>query len=638
MDQTTSSMKHNGCEEGTEVFSHHGVVLKNANYHEDDTTCNGTLTVTQYTDGKRIQWKPIAVSEVSECPEQDEWAMVDTVNQRTRTVSGGGGDIRMHPVNVEMREVKSYIINKRKRELTLLLRDGSSHAFVFQYGSIQDFTYILRACLKTRRSKRRKNLYLVTGDRNESQPLTHSFAELNLFSDNSTDAVWRFVSNLKHRPYETTLQTFSKLTDTILYRTPEHRPPEEMAAELVNSLHELPEGDVEVEGYHVVEVPTNMPPRPVVTRSPPLSMEQWKEAMDDFGLISNPQRIKEIIFKGGICRPLRFIVWKFLLGYFPWNSTAKERQEIVKKKSDDYFRMKLQWRTMSESQEERFSDYRDKKSLIEKDVNRTDRTMDFFAGDNNPNLSLLNDILMTYVMYNFDLGYVQGMSDLLSPILILMSNEVDAFWCFVGFMDRVSSNFDVDQAGMKTQMSALFGLISAADQELATYLDRHESANMFFCFRWILVLFKREFNNDDIMTLWEVLWTDLPCRNFHLLICLAILDCEKNILIENNYGFTEILKHINDLSLKIDLNSTLCTAEAIYNQFSCMQDLPLSIKKLIGLAPESTSGDSQDGNSSTTSCEDNGYDHDNDENDISIIRDYTSEEEAFEKALCHNYI
>ncbi len=74
---------------------------------------------------------------------------------------------------------------------------------------------------------------------------------------------------------------------------------------------------------------------------------------------------------------------------------------------------------------------------LEKDVNRTDRTLPFYAGDNNQNLQALNDILMTYVMYNFDLGYVQGMSDLLSPILFLMKNEVDAFWCFVGFMDRM---------------------------------------------------------------------------------------------------------------------------------------------------------------------------------------------------------
>ena len=59
---------------------------------------------------------------------------------------------------------------------------------------------------------------------------------------------------------------------------------------------------------------------------------------------------------------------------------------------------------------------------------------------------------MTYVMYNFDLGYVQGMSDLLSPILYVMKNEVDAFWCFVGFMDRVASNFEFDQGIVDTEI------------------------------------------------------------------------------------------------------------------------------------------------------------------------------------------
>ncbi len=29
------------------------------------------------------------------------------------------------------------------------------------------------------------------------------------------------------------------------------------------------------------------------------------------------------------------------------------------------------------------------------------------------------------------------MSDLLAPILVVMENEVDAFWCFVGFMETV---------------------------------------------------------------------------------------------------------------------------------------------------------------------------------------------------------
>ena len=42
--------------------------------------------------------------------------------------------------------------------------------------------------------------------------------------------------------------------------------------------------------------------------------------------------------------------------------------------------------------------------VSEKDVTRTDRTHKFFEGEGNPNLQVLNDILMTYCMFNFDLG------------------------------------------------------------------------------------------------------------------------------------------------------------------------------------------------------------------------------------------
>ena len=69
--------------------------------------------------------------------------------------------------------------------------------------------------------------------------------------------------------------------------------------------------------------------------------------------------------------------------------------------------MKGQWRSISAEQEERFSAFRERKTQIEKDVSRTDRTHPFFAGDGNKNVELLQDILMTYIMYDFDLGYVQ---------------------------------------------------------------------------------------------------------------------------------------------------------------------------------------------------------------------------------------
>ena len=73
----------------------------------------------------------------------------------------------------------------------------------------------------------------------------------------------------------------------------------------------------------------------------------------------------------------------------------------------DYHRMKNQWKSITSDQEERFSAFRERKTQIEKDVNRTDRTHPFFSGDVNKNVDLLQDILMTYIMHDFDLGYVQ---------------------------------------------------------------------------------------------------------------------------------------------------------------------------------------------------------------------------------------
>lgn len=60
------------------------------------------------------------------------------------------------------------------------------------------------------RSRKDKQLFIVP-DQLESQVLNRSFAELELFQENTSDVVWRFMRNLQHRPYETTLETFSKL-------------------------------------------------------------------------------------------------------------------------------------------------------------------------------------------------------------------------------------------------------------------------------------------------------------------------------------------------------------------------------------------------------------------------------------------
>lgn len=51
------------------------------------------------------------------------------------------------------------------------------------------------------------------------------------------------------------------------------------------------------------------------------------------------------------------------------------------------------------------------------------------------------------------------MSDLLSPILFVMKNESEAFWCFVSLMERLGPNFNRDQNGMHSQLFAVSKVI-----------------------------------------------------------------------------------------------------------------------------------------------------------------------------------
>ncbi len=74
-------------------------------------------------------------------------------------------------------------------------------------------------------------------------------------------------------------------------------------------------------------------------------------------------------------------------------------------------------------------------------------------------------------------GYVQGMNDLLSPTLIVMDNEVDAFWCFVGLMSRMEQNFHMDQSHIKRQLGNLYTLVQFIDAELANYLGKKKKRN-----------------------------------------------------------------------------------------------------------------------------------------------------------------
>lgn len=183
------------------------------------------------------------------------------------------------------------------------------------------------------------------------------------------------------------------------------------------------------------------------------------------------------------------------------------------------------------------------------------------------------------------------MSDLASPILYIMMTginhknstewnlaEAEAFWCFSGMMDRVERNFDTDQRGMHSQLLALEKLLQLLDPQLYAHFKLHDCLNFFFCFRWVLILFKREFSFFDILRLWESLFSGHKSRHFHLYMCIAVLVTHRNTILQENMDFDTLLKFCLELSGKIDLMPTLQLASVLSTwgepiEKDCLEDI-----------------------------------------------------------------
>uniref|UniRef100_A0AAY4BKC9 TBC1 domain family member 15 n=1 Tax=Denticeps clupeoides TaxID=299321 RepID=A0AAY4BKC9_9TELE len=518
---------------------------------------------------------------------ETEWDMVNAVYFRKKSSTPQPQHVNYRrPLSFSVMDLMSVKVRKEgwMYLIFILKNDSTIPALHFHHGGGEAFLDCLRRHVLLSESVFDHSCLMVS---RPNSALSQSFE--NLLDDTTFGLIQKFRKD----PYTTTLGGFSKVTNYLFdaFRgpdaEPQERPPDEVADMLTEAIPGLDINQQEEPGFEVI-TRVDLGERPEVQRSEPVTQEEWEASVDSEGRIRDPQHLKNRIFRGGLCHSLRREVWKFLLGFYPWSSTQEARRVLHRSKTDEYFRMKLQWKSVSEEQEKRNSRLRDYRSLIEKDVNRTDRTNSFYEGEGNPGLILLHDVLMTYCMYDFDLGYVQGMSDLLSPILYVMENEVDAFWCFTSFMDEMHKNFEEQMQGMKTQLIQLGTLLRLLDRTFWNYLESQDSGYLYFCFRWLLIRFKRELTFLDVLRLWEVMWTGLPCQNFHLLMCCAILDSEKQKIMDERYGFNEILKHVNELAMKLHVEEILCQAEALCLQLKNCKDLPSSIAEILGFSCEAS--------------------------------------------------
>uniref|UniRef100_A0A8C2ADM7 Small G protein signaling modulator 2 n=1 Tax=Cyprinus carpio TaxID=7962 RepID=A0A8C2ADM7_CYPCA len=202
---------------------------------------------------------------------------------------------------------------------------------------------------------------------------------------------------------------------------------------------------------------------------------------------------------------------------------------------------------------------------IDKDVQRCDRNYYFFTTSN---LEKLRNIMCSYVWEHLEIGYVQGMCDLLAPLMVILDDECLAYSCFTQLMKRMSQNFPTGGA-MDTHFANMRSLIQILDSELFELMHQNgDYTHFYFCYRWFLLDFKRELLYEDVFAVWEVIWVAprISSKHFVLFIALALVEVYRDIILDNNMDFTDIIKFFNEMAERHDVQHILQIARELVHK------------------------------------------------------------------------
>eukprot|EP01059_Diplonema_ambulator_P002167 TRINITY_DN117_c0_g3_i1.p1 TRINITY_DN117_c0_g3~~TRINITY_DN117_c0_g3_i1.p1 ORF type:complete len:579 (+),score=176.03 TRINITY_DN117_c0_g3_i1:608-2344(+) len=255
-----------------------------------------------------------------------------------------------------------------------------------------------------------------------------------------------------------------------------------------------------------MSIPKPCLPTPTRSLPPPLTLDQYNE-LSAAGDINS---IKKLTFRGSCTAEARPHVWRAALGIdLAQHDTRKALYE-------KYY---AQYTDLTDDQLRHCECVVRQITAIDKDIYRTDRDLPVYRDEHGEGMQAMRKILVAYTMYNRDLGYVQGMSDIAAVCWYVFRDEVDGFWGFVKVMERCLGSFT--DHGEK-ERGLLRKIVEVVNPTLAEHLSKEDPVSM-FAFRWVFLLFKREFPFLQILSLWDVLFT-APTNHYHLFIAASLLN------------------------------------------------------------------------------------------------------------------
>uniref|UniRef100_UPI00398EE0E6 TBC1 domain family member 15 isoform X2 n=1 Tax=Pristiophorus japonicus TaxID=55135 RepID=UPI00398EE0E6 len=336
-----------------------------------------------------------------------------------------------------------------------------------------------------------------------------------------------------------------------------------------------------------------------------LSPETFPLLFDSDGRLVRESQFRKLIFRGAD-------LYEAALAYQQTGGNLEGQEvDLSEEKSEQMTFIELQAKVYVDRQRIDLHELHEAIRIIDKDVPRTERVLDYYQKEGAINLMVLRDILITFAAFHPDVSYAQGMNDLVSRFLEVLDSEVDAYWCCAFYFEKVS--FDFKEEGLIRKIRLEEQLLKELDSQLHAHLLRDDVNGLTFCHRWLLLGFQREFEHSDAIRLFEILSShhlelnsleaerardsermsyfereegqirpELPSANidytFELFICAAIL-LEKRDLLLKCMDEVELIQFTKSLQGTLNLNNILKRAEQTFFHY-CNKSVLDCFKKL----------------------------------------------------------
>ena len=312
---------------------------------------------------------------------------------------------------------------------------------------------------------------------------------------------------------------------------------------------------------------------------------------------------------------LRAFIWKLLLHYLP--DEPKKMGETLNLKRAQYISYKkfTEDRLKLECKEKKYKSKEVLEQII-KDVYRTNSEIPFFyepvnksdeikkeelqkliEKKKNCSFTDLNDIyydpgiyeihvdvlkriLFIYTYINQDISYHQGMNELLAPIFYCYSYdknyedeteeniEADTFWSFQYLMSKVSLSFvSAKNKGLDAKSYIFETCLEYVDEELFNKLKELNIRAEYYCYRWFILLYSQEFAIEQLLILWDLIFSHEDIYYYAIYIGIAIMNLKRDIIINGEMvDAMQTLQNFGDLNVNKLISKTKEIHEKYKNQ------------------------------------------------------------------------